>query len=99
MVTIAPDQDGDESSFSKLTATLAATRSLVISSALSGPIAIFFSLLLLFGFLTQKVYSRSLMETDSTCASFSLSACTSAINSLNATCVAGGRSGLKNCQI
>ena len=75
-MTSAPDQNGDPSSFSKLTATLLSTRSFVTPSPFSGPIATFLVFELLFGSLTQNVYSRSLMETDSTCGSFSLSAFT-----------------------
>jgi hypothetical protein len=84
MVTMAPDQKGEESSFSKVTADLVGVEVLVIASAAAGPRAIFFSFAPLFGSLTEKVYSRSLMETDSTWGSFSLSAWR-AMNSLNAT--------------
>ena len=101
MVMSAPDQNGETSSFSKFTRTPAFTSAAVVCSLCdgSGPMVTFVSLALFFvGSMTVKVYSRSLIATDSTCGC-SLGASTSDMNSLKATWVLGFVLGSKMCQI
>ena len=97
-VISALDQNGLPSSFSNASFTFRSSRSFNTSSVGAGPSVTFLLRCFEAGSYTVKVYSRSLMVTDSTWVS-SGAALTSATNSLKGTWAARGVSGLTNCQM